>query len=199
MEPRRQKKLWLTAALLSLSYSTSLAADDVSQGTEEALEQVDREPDGLTREEPADSPKTEADSTVSEAKPHADPLEPIDTALRSTALLFFQALIAGVPEAIAELADYPFNLDGKTVEDRADLANKLQVAFRSSDLSRLPFFGMRVFPAERMIERHGPPPRRLEGLDLADAWVAIANLGGHAYIGIFQKRDGAWRVIAYTE
>ncbi len=122
-----------------------------------------------------------------------------DEAFRATALLFFQALIAGVPEAVAEVSAFPFNLDGLIVDTRSELTRRLREAFRQTDLSRSSFYGVRAFPAEKIIEKYGPPPERMGDIDLDDAWIVVANLGGHGYAAVFREEGGVWRAVAYSE
>jgi len=122
-----------------------------------------------------------------------------DAELRATAKLFFQSLIAGVPEAVAELADFPFNLDGKRQPDKGALIAALGEGFERTDLSRMRNFGVELMPLELMLERHGTPPRRLGEFKKDGSWVGIANLGGQGYVAVFHKVRGRWAAFAYTD
>lgn len=195
-----------TALLLAAPFAAS-AQDEAGEAPPAQIEAGGEAAGAAAAARPSESPAANGEDGDGAGAPEAPtPVESdaeehfeVDESLRSTALLFFQAIIAGVPEAMVELADYPFNLDGVVIERRPELTRRLREALRSADLSRVPFYGMRAYPAARMIEEFGPPPRRLEDLDLEDAWVAVANLGGHAHVAVFQNRNGSWRVVAYTE
>lgn len=147
--------------------------------------------------EPAPADDSAGPSKVARAE--ARPPEVVDEALRTIALLFFTALREQVPEAIGAFAHYPFNLDGEILSSRAALVDRLRQAFASRDLSPLTWYGMKTYSAAHMVEEWGAPPARLAALDLTDAWVAIANLGGHGYVAIFKKRGDTWVAIGYTD
>ncbi len=83
--------------------------------------------------------------------------------------------------------------DGPTVDEL------LTELFQGKDFSRLPLYGMKTLPADAMVQQYGPPPARLGKLDLKDAWVAIADLGGHGYVAVFKKKYGRWVAVAYTD
>ncbi|RMG20892.1 MAG: hypothetical protein D6729_02035 [Deltaproteobacteria bacterium] len=122
-----------------------------------------------------------------------------EDALKATALLFVHALRTGLPEALAELADYPFLLDGERVATKQALTERLRAAFGQADLSALTFYGLKTYDYPTMVRLYGQPPRRLSGLDFEDTWVTVANIGGHGYVGVFRKKRGRWYLVAYTD
>ena len=133
------------------------------------------------------------------AKHPAAPIPAADPELVATARLFFQGLTSQVPAAMAELAGFPFDLDGETLRSKSSLVSRLTELFQGKDFSRLPLYGMKTLPADAMVQQYGPPPARLGKLDLKDAWVAIADLGGHGYVAVFKKKYGRWVAVAYTD
>lgn len=145
---------------------------------------------------------------AAEAAPEADggpgddaaPAAPApEQSLQVAAYIFFQGLISGIPEAAAEMADLPFDLDGEILKTRRQLVRRLEKMLARGGLGRLTFYGIRAFPAEEMERRFGAPPDRLGELDLEGAWVAVANLGGRGYAAVFKKRGDAWLAVAYTD
>ncbi|MDF1566180.1 MAG: hypothetical protein P1V51_24320, partial [Deltaproteobacteria bacterium] len=146
--------------------------------------------------------EADAEAAAAAAPAAEEELPPIPRAereLRATATVFFQSLIAGVPEAAAELTDFPFNLDGEILKSRSALVERLERALERADLSRMTFYGVLLMPSEMMLARHGPPPRRMGELQLEGRWVGIANLGGHGYVAVFEKQKDRWVVTAYTD
>lgn len=112
---------------------------------------------------------------------------------------FFAALHRGLPHHVARLCDTPFRLEEETLETGADVRRRWRRALADKPWASLPLFGVEALPWAEMIERHGPPPKRLGPIDGDGAWVGIANVDGTPAVAVFRKTAGGWRAIAYTD
>jgi len=123
---------------------------------------------------------------------------PEEGLLKST-LYLFDSLKRGSIKDFLDEVSYPFNLDGLELRNEEALREALEGRFAAADLSGLRFYGVQTLPAATALERYGPAPKRLAAVDLSEAWVSVANFGGHGYVAVFVKKGRRWRAVAYSD
>ncbi len=116
-----------------------------------------------------------------------------------TARNFMDHLAAGDLRRACLLMDDTVNFDGTVVRGHDRVSARLSEIMKRTG-GNVQWRYIRIIPGSEALQKFGPLPRRLAGIDLRNAIVALGRRpsGGLAVIFV-DKGDDRWRVTAMTD
>lgn len=135
----------------------------------------------------------------SPAQPAASRTAPaVDYVPRLVGRTFLRAVAERDLETALSLCANAVQFDGRPAEGRSRVAEALRSLHRRVPAS-MKFRKVVAMDYAQMVERFGPPPKRLKGVRFKGSVVILGRLRRGGLIVVLNKIDGRWRVVALTD
>lgn len=198
------------AAAPATTTEPAAAAAPRPRGTDEVLRQIKRLKDlpPAERQKVADQLRREfGSSDVNPILPPGDldldrytDLPSIDQA-RVTARHFFNDLIAADTPGMLAHCGLPFMLEDRRIDRADELRADWARSLRAKRTDLLVLYDIELLTPAEMEKKYGPPPRRLSSWSwrAPNAFVAVANLSGHAAVLLLRPVGAAWQIVGFHD
>ena len=184
---------WMLLACLALA-PVAFAQSEEDTAVPEAPEPAEKPP------VPPPTPEHHPRPTVLAAAPPVSPGQEREAAL-AVAKAFFKGLVAGDARQTAGAATLPFFFEERRVTTPEELVQGWLDVVRGKRTDLLTVYGIDLFTGPEMEKKYGKAPARLSPWPYREgrAYLAVANLSGHAAVALVRWTDRGYRVAGYHD
>lgn len=126
------------------------------------------------------------------------PPDAVDYVPRLVGRTFLRAVAEKDLDTARSLCADTVQFDGNVAGTTVRVAEALRAMMKRVPAS-MKFVKVAALNYGRMVERFGPPPRRLAGTRFKGSVVVLGRLARGGLIAVLNKIDGRWRVVALTD
>lgn len=122
----------------------------------------------------------------------------VDYVPRLVGRTFLRAVAERDLETVVSLCADSVQFDGRPARGASKITEALRTLHRRIPAS-MKFRKVVALDYPRMVERFGPPPKRLKGVRFKGSVIVLGRLRRGGLIVVLNKIDGRWRVVALTD